>query len=92
MGERTEALMRIVVGIVSGIILGLWKTLIQILAIVQFVIVIITTLMSLVISITKLFLGASGSMTQSMRNPLSLKYLAMKKILSCRINYGSEKE
>ena len=33
MSERTEALMRIVVGIVSGIILGLWKLLIEILAI-----------------------------------------------------------
>jgi len=42
MSERIEALMRIVVGIVSGIILGLWKALIQILGIVHWIIVIIT--------------------------------------------------
>ena len=42
MNERTEALMRVVVGIVSGIILGLWKALIQILGIVHWIIVIIT--------------------------------------------------
>jgi len=42
MGERGEALMRIVVGIISGIILGLWKTLIQILGIIHWVMVIIT--------------------------------------------------
>lgn len=40
--ERLEALMRIVVGIVSGIILGLWKVLIQFLGIVHWIIVIIT--------------------------------------------------
>ena len=40
--ERAEALMRIVVGIISGIILGLWKALIQILVIVHWVITIIT--------------------------------------------------
>jgi len=32
MSERTEALMRIVVGIISGIIMGLWKALIQIMS------------------------------------------------------------
>ena len=42
MGERVEALMRIVVAIVSGIILGIWKALIQLLAIVHWIIVIIT--------------------------------------------------
>ena len=42
MNERTEALMRIVVGIVSGIILGLWKALIQILGVVHWIIAIIT--------------------------------------------------
>ena len=42
MNERIEALMRIVIGIVSGIILSLWKTLIQILMIVHWVIVIIS--------------------------------------------------
>ena len=42
MSERTEALMRIVVGIVSGIIFGLWKALIQILGIVHWIIAIIT--------------------------------------------------
>jgi len=41
MGERGEALMRIVVGIVSGIILSLWKILIQILAVVNFVVALI---------------------------------------------------
>ena len=34
--ERKEALMRIIVVIVSGIILGVWKILIQVLAIVHF--------------------------------------------------------
>ena len=33
MSERKEAWMRIVVGIVSGIILGLWKILIEVLAV-----------------------------------------------------------
>jgi len=42
MSERIEALMRVVVGIISGIILGLWKVLIQILGIVHWVIAIIT--------------------------------------------------
>lgn len=41
MSERIEALMRIVVVIVSGIILGLWKALIQILGIVHWFIAII---------------------------------------------------
>ena len=41
MGERTEALMRILVCIVSGIILGLWRALIQVLGIVHWFIVII---------------------------------------------------
>ena len=42
MNERKEAWMRILVCIVSGIILGLWKGLIQILAIVHWFIVIFT--------------------------------------------------
>ncbi len=33
MSERKEALMRIVVGIITGIILGLWKILIEVIAI-----------------------------------------------------------
>ena len=37
MGERLEALMRIVVGIVSGIILGVWKWLIGLFAFVNFI-------------------------------------------------------
>ena len=37
MNERLEALMRIVVGIVSGIILGLWKIIIQLFGIINFV-------------------------------------------------------
>jgi sorbitol-specific phosphotransferase system component IIC len=40
--ERVEALFRIVVGIVSGIILGVWKMLIQILAVINFLITVIT--------------------------------------------------
>jgi len=40
MSERGEAWMRIIVGIVSGIILGLWKVLVQILAIVHWLVVV----------------------------------------------------
>lgn len=39
--ERIEALMRVVVCLVSGIILGLWRALIQILTIVHWIMVII---------------------------------------------------
>ncbi len=42
MGERGEALMRIVVGIISGIILTVWKGLIQLLGIVHWIIVLVT--------------------------------------------------
>ena len=42
MSERKEALMRIVIGLISGLILGLWKSLIQILAIIHWFIVIFT--------------------------------------------------
>ena len=42
MGERIEALLRIVIGIISGIILGLWKVLIQILVVLHWIIVIFT--------------------------------------------------
>ena len=42
MTERIEALMRIVVGIISGLILGLWKALIQIIAVVLWIIAMIT--------------------------------------------------
>ncbi|MFC1753229.1 DUF4389 domain-containing protein [Thermoproteota archaeon] len=42
MGERTEALMRIVVLIVTGVILGIWKALVQILALVNWIVTIIT--------------------------------------------------
>ena len=35
MSERTEALMRIVVGIISGIILGLWKIVAEIVSIIH---------------------------------------------------------
>jgi len=42
MGERAEALMRIVVGVISGIILGIWKSLIQLLGIIHWIIVIIS--------------------------------------------------
>lgn len=37
MSERSEVLMRIVVGLVSGIILGLWKGLIQIITVIHFI-------------------------------------------------------
>ena len=40
--ERMEALMRILVLIVSGIILGLWRGLVQILGVIHWFIVIIT--------------------------------------------------
>ncbi len=42
MAERTEALMRIVVGIISGLVLGLWKALIQIIVLVLWFIAIFT--------------------------------------------------
>jgi len=42
MYERTEALMRIVVGIVSGIIIGVWKIFIKILVIVNVLIALFT--------------------------------------------------
>lgn len=38
--ERKEAWMRIIIGLVSGIILSLWKTLIQILGVVHWFIVV----------------------------------------------------
>lgn len=42
MSERTEALLRIVIVIVSGIILGIWKGIVQIVAIIHFFIVLFT--------------------------------------------------
>ncbi|MFC1754354.1 DUF4389 domain-containing protein [Thermoproteota archaeon] len=42
MSERIEALMRIVVGVVTGIILGLWKALVQIVAIINWIMTLIT--------------------------------------------------
>ena len=42
MEERTEALMRIVVLIVSGIILGLWKGLVQLIALIHWIVIVIT--------------------------------------------------
>lgn len=42
MNERLETLMRILIMIVSGIILGIWKALIQILIVVNFIITLIT--------------------------------------------------
>lgn len=41
MSERAEALLRIVIGIVSGFILGIWKMIIQLLTLVHWIIVII---------------------------------------------------
>ena len=40
MSERKEALMRIVVGIVTGFVLGLWKMAIQVVAILNWIITI----------------------------------------------------
>lgn len=40
--ERKEAWMRIVVGIISGIILSVWKTLIQILGVIHWFVVIVS--------------------------------------------------
>jgi len=42
MAERKEALMRILVGIISGIILGIWKSLIQVLSVIHWIVVVIT--------------------------------------------------
>ncbi|MDP6642348.1 MAG: DUF4389 domain-containing protein [Candidatus Nanoarchaeia archaeon] len=42
MGERGEALLRILIGLITGIILGLWKVLIQIIVIVHWIFVIIS--------------------------------------------------
>ena len=42
MGERTEALLRIVIGIISGIILGLWKVIVQVVVVIHWFYVIIT--------------------------------------------------
>jgi hypothetical protein len=40
--ERWEAWMRIIVGIITGIILGLWKVVVQILGFIHWIIVVIT--------------------------------------------------
>ena len=42
MSERTEAWMRLFVGIVSGILLGLWRGLVQFLVVLHWVYVILT--------------------------------------------------
>jgi hypothetical protein len=42
MTERTEAWMRIIVGIVAGIVLGIWKGLVQIVVIVHWFYVVLT--------------------------------------------------
>ncbi|MFH1972073.1 MAG: DUF4389 domain-containing protein [archaeon] len=42
MSERTEALMRIVVLIVTGIILNLWRILVEVIVIVHWLLVIVT--------------------------------------------------
>ena len=41
MTERTEALMRIVVGIISGIILGLWKVIVQVVAVIHWLYILV---------------------------------------------------
>lgn len=40
MSERKEALMRIIIGIISGIIIGLWKVLVEVISIFHWVYVI----------------------------------------------------
>ena len=42
MSERSEALMRIVVGIVAGIIIGVWKVVIKIIVLVHFFVALIS--------------------------------------------------
>ena len=42
MGERTEALLRIVIGPISGIILGLWKVIVQVVTVIHWFYAIIT--------------------------------------------------
>ncbi|MBD3252656.1 DUF4389 domain-containing protein, partial [Candidatus Pacearchaeota archaeon] len=42
MSERTEAWMRIVVGIVSGIVIGVWKIVIQVVTVVHWIIALIS--------------------------------------------------
>jgi len=42
MTERTEAILRILIGFVSGIILGLWKIVIQVVVMIHWIYVIIT--------------------------------------------------
>ena len=42
MNERNEALMRILVGIVSGIIIGIWRGLIQLLVLFHWISVLVT--------------------------------------------------
>ena len=42
MSERKEAWMRILIGIISGIILGLWKSVVQVISLVHWCMVVIT--------------------------------------------------
>jgi sorbitol-specific phosphotransferase system component IIC len=42
MNERTEAIVRIFVGLISGLILGIWKALVQVLIVVNLIITFIT--------------------------------------------------
>jgi len=42
MSERSEAFLRIIVGIVSGIILGLWKSIVQLVTTFQWIYVVIS--------------------------------------------------
>jgi len=41
-GERSEAFLRIIIGIISGLILSLWKTIVQILVIIHWIYVVFT--------------------------------------------------
>ena len=42
MSERLEALLRIIVGIISGIILGLWKVIVQVVVVIHWFYVLVT--------------------------------------------------
>ena len=42
MGERGEALLRIVVGIISGLIIGLWKVIVQFVVIIHWLYALVT--------------------------------------------------
>jgi len=42
MGERTEAILRIIIGIISGFILGIWKIVIEVVVVIHWIYVMFT--------------------------------------------------